>query len=344
MWRQLCQAIEKTSGLLATRGEWQDQIGCDATFSSLFLPTDKFAASIPIPGKSHGQYDVVIRSIDDIVGVDAHSGEAIPLSKQEVLVYRFHAQAMICNVAKAFGFEYRFAHVDGDFHAFRIGTFIPFAGFAFPAYCIVPHESGDLQQSANAIAALSECPFIVMAPTRDFVRPAFEALLKRRQSCFFSLCDAIEVGEDGAWALSTSGAQQLTEFRRTVIPQSANRSGEEFFPTPAGATWGDLSLRFNDGHTISAKMGQVSLVLSYAEMGMVDLRNKKPTKQWELLRSFADDNGHYTWKSPGASKKNQKRREDLARDLRKFFRIDADPIVHDADSKGWRTLFTIRPS
>lgn len=342
MWRQLCQAIENTSGLLATRGEWQDQIGFGfVTFSSLFLPTDVFAASISIPGKSHGQYDVVIRSIDDIVGIDAHSGEAITLSKQDVLVYRFHAQSMICNVAKAFGFEYGFAHVDGDFHAFRIGTFIPFAGFAFPAYCVVPHESGDLQQAARTIAALTDGPFIITVPTRNHMRPAVESLLLRRQACCFSLCDAIEIGEGGAWKISTSGTRQLTAFRQTVVPESDGDIATAFFPTPAGTVWSDLIVKFRDRHTITAKVGQYSIVLTYTEMGMADRRNKTPTKQWDLLYGFAESNGHFTWSSAGAARGNQKRREELSWNLRTFFRIDGDPIEYDKHSKGWKTRFKI---
>ena len=65
-----------------------------------------------------------------------------------------------------------------------------------------------------------------------------------------------------------------------------------------------------------------------------------PSVQWELLRTFAAGEGMLTWRSPGADRRNQKRRELLAKQLRAFFRIAGEPIV--TCGKGWSTLFQIR--
>jgi hypothetical protein len=74
---------------------------------------------------------------------------------------------------------------------------------------------------------------------------------------------------------------------------------------------------------------------------MADRRNKRPTKQWDLLRAFAKGYGTLTWGSRDADPRNQKRRELLARDLKAFFRIDGEPIVATDDGKGWRTTFAL---
>lgn len=76
-------------------------------------------------------------------------------------------------------------------------------------------------------------------------------------------------------------------------------------------------------------------------MGMADGHNARPTKQWELLRAFAQGYGLLTWKSRYADRRNQKRSEYLARDLKAFFRIDGEPIVATDDGKGWQTIFRI---
>jgi len=114
-----------------------------------------------------------------------------------------------------------------------------------------------------------------------------------------------------------------------------------FFPTPAGATWADLSIRFADGHSVTVRVGAAGGKYHHARMGMADGRNTRPTKQWELLQALARNHGVLTWKSPDAGHKNKQRRELFARDLKAFFRIDGEPIVATDDGKGWRTIFAL---
>ena len=102
-------------------------------------------------------------------------------------------------------------------------------------------------------------------------------------------------------------------------------------------------IKFVDGETVSIKVGNASGTFVYSQLGMADGRNAKPTVQWELLIAFARGYGALTWSSAEASRKNQKRREMLAANLKQFFRIDGDPIEYLGETKGWRTLFTIEP-
>lgn len=130
-------------------------------------------------------------------------------------------------------------------------------------------------------------------------------------------------------------------------PQVQRCEGKEHagkpFPTPAGAKWEDVRIRFVDGHTVSIKVQSVAKTCGYVEMGIVDRRNAQPTKQWELLRSLAEGHGVLTWTSRDADRKNQKRREQLARNLREFFRIEGEPIVLTDDRQGWKTAFVLEP-
>lgn len=121
------------------------------------------------------------------------------------------------------------------------------------------------------------------------------------------------------------------------------RKHAERFPTPPGATWGDVSISFKDRHTVSIKVKGASDIYHYAQMGMADRRSSRPTKQWELLQDFADGYGTLTWQHPNACRKNQKRREYLARNLRRFFGIERDPFRLTDGGKGWQALFRIDP-
>ena len=115
------------------------------------------------------------------------------------------------------------------------------------------------------------------------------------------------------------------------------------FPTPPDATWEEVSIQFRDGHTVSAKVRDAKGVFNYTEMGMVDRKSGNPTVQWQLLRAFADGHGLLDWLSRGADRKNQKRREKLARNLRAFFRIEGDPFTVIEGGRGWQTRFAIGP-
>jgi hypothetical protein len=115
------------------------------------------------------------------------------------------------------------------------------------------------------------------------------------------------------------------------------------FPTPRGAKWTDVSIKVVDGETVAIKLGDHARRYVYSEMGMIDGRTKKPTKQWELLQLFARNHGILTWQSAGANRKNQKRREILAENMKAFFEIEGEPIVLTDDKKGWRTTFAINP-
>ena len=113
------------------------------------------------------------------------------------------------------------------------------------------------------------------------------------------------------------------------------------FPTLAGARWEDVSIRFMDGdrHAVFVSVRGISGVFHYAEMGMANRKNAKPTMQWLLLEAFAEGHGRMDWRNRNADRKNQKRKENLAADLNRFFRIDGDPFTIEGD--GWRTRFSV---
>jgi len=131
----------------------------------------------------------------------------------------------------------------------------------------------------------------------------------------------------------------LADFRASVLPKPEDESGMAFFPTPPEAAWEHVAIRFRDNHSVSVVVGSASGIYHYSQMGMADGRDAKPTKQWELLRDFAEEHGILDWGSRKANRKKQKHRESLAEDLRRFFRIEGDPIA--SEGNGWRTLFAV---
>ncbi|MFN8180145.1 MAG: hypothetical protein U0167_19615 [bacterium] len=132
---------------------------------------------------------------------------------------------------------------------------------------------------------------------------------------------------------------------RSTSPVPARRSAPpSFFPTPAGTLWSQVTIRFRDEENIVAQIkGRPPREVNFAEMGMRDRRSGRPSVQWELLRDFAIERGQLDWTSEYADRRSQKRRENLAKDLKAYFRIDEDPFEWLPDRKAWRSKFVASP-
>lgn len=344
MLHRLWLALDDIPGGQTSLAEWRARLGDTLpAIQPLLRPTDQFAASLPVDGEPYASYRVVRHAADDIVGVHDGGGPTIALSKLDVLIYRLDHERVIRDTSAALGLEAAHEVFDGVPHTHRIGTFRPFAGFDFPCFLAFPIEADDLQRASESISVRYQVPFILMAPTKFHLRPACETLLNNREACFLALSETIEVDSSGKWTISVPAKDRLTAFQQAAIPQANDATSITFFPTPPGARWGDLRIKFIDGETVAVKVGDARGRFLYSQMGMADGRSTKPNTRWRLLQSFAKGYGVLTWDSPDASPKNQKRRESLSRDLQTFFRIDGDPIEFVQESKGWRTLFSLEP-
>lgn len=287
-------------------------------------------------------HEVVEHAPDDIVAV-CRCGmecESIRLKSRDLVVYELNRTALASAVAATVRLRPEDAAVDGLHETRRIGFYAPLAGFRFPVFLSIQADRDDLLHVVERLVAVVEGPFVIATPTRDLWTPACDDLLLRRQALHLVLADVFDGRDGDARARST---ELFATWTRQVMPAVGGNGGMVFFPTPAGATWHDVDIRLKDGHTVSIRVRGAAGVYSYSQMGMADGRNSKPTKQWELLRAFAECNGTFTWSSKGTGRQNQKRREKLAGDLQRFFRIEGDPFELTADGKGWQARFSISP-
>lgn len=77
------------------------------------------------------------------------------------------------------------------------------------------------------------------------------------------------------------------------------------------------------------------------QLGMKRKRTGKPTDQWILLQSFAENDGEISWSTPGANPTVKKQKQLLSDKLIKAFGIADDPISWDKRSNTYRTKFKI---
>ena len=349
MLNRFWQALEKVPGRTAVPAEWQRLLGKDyEAFKGLLRPTQKLAQSFPCtqPTDCGCCHAIVHHGPDDIVAVcrcDPIRCDAIPLRRADIILYELHVDGLAHTVADALGIECVVTSVGMVPSTWNIGTYCPTAGFRFPVYMTIQLQANGFQQAVANLAASVEEAFILIAPTRNFCHPSTEEVLRSQNALLLLLDELIGADANGRVVPLRTADDALRDFCAANLPEEKPTPAITYFPTPPGASWGDVEILFSDGETVSVRVGKARGLFHYTEMGMADGRNKTPTKQWELLRTFARENGILDWSSPSACRKNQKRRETLAKDLRAFFRIDDDPIRLTEDGKGWRTLFVVLP-
>ncbi|MDH5528266.1 MAG: hypothetical protein OEY97_13300 [Nitrospirota bacterium] len=280
---------------------------------------------------------------DDIVSVcecEPRYCDTTRLERADIVVWEIHREKLGAGVAAAMGADPIWEEVDGIPLTHQVGTYTPLAGYAFPVYLTIRMQREDFRQVITELVVRNDGPFVLIAPTPTHMDKACSELLARRSGCFLAMADFLSVREDGRIVSGRPAEDLLAKFHAAVLPKPESNV-RAFFPTPAGATWDDVTICFTDGHTVSVKVRGATGRFNYTQMGLANSRNGEPTVQWRLLSGFADEGGDITWDSKYADRRNKKRCELLSQDLKAFFRIDGDPIRALPGGRGWRTRFSV---
>lgn len=342
-WR----ALELLVSQAAVTDEWRLCLGQEFDMAARYLrPTNALGCCYPRsnllePQSFRRPYRVVSLGPNDHVGVSPQGGPAIRLTTEQLIVYELNRSQLCQQLASAFGLERDEAVIDARHRIFQVGHLKPTAGFRFPVFLVIPHQQSSFRRAVDAVSALCETPYLLFTPTRTYAHRAAEEVLVRNHGCFLPLNEAVHCDPSGTLCPSAEGQLLLDRFLKAHLPKHGDEPVQEFFATPAGATWEDLRMRFLDGERVSVRVSQVSGTFNYAQLGMVRRTSGGPTEQWNLLRAFAVEHGFLDWNSRYANRRNQKRKERLSACLVRFFRLEGDPIV--TEGHGWRTRFAIEP-
>jgi hypothetical protein len=335
-------ALERPQAPAAVTAEWAGLLREDLGPASHFLaPEQNLATAFPDPNGGPPLAVVEHGSNDFVAVCEEGRRPPIPLRRTDLVIYRVDLRLLIAAVARALGADLDGDPVGGAVRTYRVGRYEPVTRYSFPIiFTAQPTQTGFHATAAAATASVTG-PFIFTAPTNHFYREPTERLLRERRSAFLPLADALKYKGHGTYEVDEIGDRELASFRAEVLP--ADQVCRTYFATPTGCRWADLSVRFVDGETVAVNVGGLAGTFNFTQMGMVDGRSGRPTKQWELLRTFARERGRLTWRSSGADRKNQKRREMLAKDLKAFFRLPGEPIMPIHHPSGWATVFRIVP-
>jgi hypothetical protein len=138
--------------------------------------------------------------------------------------------------------------------------------------------------------------------------------------------------------------QEMLDLAKQTERKSSERV--EPFPTPMGARWDDLSIKFTSDHRVRLTIKQVTQNRNYAEIGFEDRRGGggKPDSAWGFLRSLAESAGRIekpvTFKQLGWEKV-EKQSQTVRRRLRKLFNIAGDPLPFEGAAYEARFQITL---
>ena len=347
--RQLWPALEQIPGLAGVKAMWREHLGDEADAIAEFLrPTDRQAVGYPCPspGGEGCPREVVERNDGTFIatcGDRPRRCDVLELRRADLTIHELDVRRLATSIAVLLGLDAIFQHVAACAQTWQIGAYVPVSGERFPAYLTIQDSPDGVYVVAVRLAGVAARPFLLFVSTRMMIDSAISELLARNKSQAIALADVFAVDERGQWAAQRPPAELFREFRVAVLGGEGLSAPAVRFPTPPGARWEEVTIRFITQHQIHVRVREASGVFEHTQMGMGNRRNDLPTRQWELLQLFAEHRGELTWSDFGADRRNQHRRLLLAGQLREFFGLDGDPFVKLPAGRGWRTRCTMIP-
>lgn len=339
---QLWRALESLDDIATSHLSWQLWLGDSFSNHRDWLqPTGPLAAALPVAGRPYEWLEVCEVTEGVFEGYNVKTEEFVPVERGDIVCYEFNFRKLADELAGLVGFDVAFEKLGGPPYRYRLGHFGNPLGSGFSFYLAKANSPRRLESCIDALLAETPRPFGLFLASNRMLSSRAEAVLDARGCLTIPLEQTLVHNAEEGWSLSSWASQQLVQFRDSLLPPTKPVAGR--FPTPPGSRWSEVSLRFLSSDRVAVSIRDQHQVLTYAQLGLVDSRNGRPSKQWELLRQFANTHGLMTWNSPGACRQNRKRRELLSKSLQNFFDIAGEPIELTDDRKGWCCVLKLQP-
>ena len=282
---------------------------------------------------------VVVHEPDDMVAIcraSPHSRcEDIVVTKKDLAIYQFDLFKLGEHLAAALGLVGPVEPLPGTADTILLGAHVPYAGRSHCVYLTAQSSAEVFTHAVAMLAAINHEPFFLLAPTARLLDQSDRDLIASRGARFVALVDLFDEAPSDQFRLRANSRVIFEGIEGKPVSTANSRPS---FRTPALAKWSDLEIVFDNGEVISIRvLGKVGKA-GYTEVGMVDRRASRPSKQWHLLERLAEARGVF----PSLGQKERKQAQELAARLRDFFGIDGDPFQRDRQGRPERTRFSVR--
>ncbi|MDZ4851692.1 MAG: hypothetical protein SGI77_20585 [Pirellulaceae bacterium] len=340
---QLWQVLDENRGLTLSRAGWRERLGYDQDREwELLTATGEVSAAIPVPGRRFERYIVTEVADGEFEGLNNLTDEIVPLERSDLVCFEFDVSKLAKMLAELIGFTPRIQKLGNPVHRYQIGQYGKLDGAGFSLFFVKANSADHVDICIDTLIVMHPHPFVMFVTTDAMLGERSRRIVSQQTNRLILTLDAsLVLNEEQQWTLSQQARDAIVAFRDQVCPVVDRASEVVRFDTPESAAWRDVSLRFLDTESLTVSVKGKRSVVTYVDLGLVDKRNGRPDVQWRLLQDFALSHGLMTWDSPGASRKNQKRKEYLAQQLKKFFAIEQEPFELTSNRQGWRCVFAV---
>lgn len=340
---RLWQVLDENRGLKLSRAGWRERLGSERGCEwELLTATGEISAAIPVPGRPYERYIVTEVAEGEFEGLNNLTDQIVPLERSDLVCFEFDVFKLAKLLAEFIGFTPRVQNLGIPIHRYQIGQYGKLDGAGFSLFFVKANSADYVDICVDTLIVMHPQPFVMFVTTDEMLGERTRRIVSQQTNRLVLTLDAtLLLNEEQQWNLSQQARDAIVAFRDQVCQVVDRASDIVCFDTPESATWHDVSLRFLDTESLTVSVKSKRSVVTYVDLGLVDKRNGRPDVQWRLLQAFATSHGVMTWDSPGASRKNQKRKEYLAQQLKKFFAIEQEPFELTPNRKGWRCVFAI---
>lgn len=326
--------LSHLSGARGVKADW------NGFPDNLLKPTQDLAESYPCAGHCGGYMDVVKHSDGQYVGICATGCDKRVLDKLDLVIYRPDFATIFASLARAFSMDGASqSAVDGMPACWQIGEYNPAASYRFPVFVLIEAHAEKIERMIGQLAANLQKPFFLLLPAASSVTQSVQDVAFHNGGKTFAFEDLIEY-RDSTIHVRGTAASILADLASAWIKHSDDAPGETRYPTPAGATWGDIALEFTADEmvTVSCK-GKDHKQYSAEDFNLRDKKTKKPKKSWAFLQTLALENGVMRVSD---IEKVKKSKQEVSTNLQALFQLDNDPIIWSGDDTAYKCQFVIR--
>ncbi len=333
LWRAASSVQFKT-----TRAHWQHMLGDSFRIvEHLLLASDDLGSHIPKAGCKWTWYRVVEDDPSTVITMDDETGAIFRFPRRDAAVMRLNWRLVYKSLCQSLGIELNDRGVDHIHHLRQLGSIRLAAGVELPVY----HSTRCPDEPITKLVAMVNRPFVILHSLRNGAGGTSQLLLRLAVAMELSLLDFTELDSTGRVVFTAAGQNKLDQIRLQHSPVDPPVDPINTLFPPPDARWSNVHIKFLNGDNIRASIAGKSADYHYSRLGMANVRNAEPTKQWLLLRAFAANKGIIDWKSSGASANVKKQTQALNQRLSAALGIGGVPIEYDKSISGYRTTFQI---
>lgn len=164
---------------------------------------------------------VIHRGGDDFIAVcecESFTCADIPLVRQDIILLEFDWIRLGRAVIRALDCAPRESDLGGFYRTRQFGAF----GDAVPVLLTIQHDPGAFLAAVTHIVARLSDPFVLLAPTMQFVDAAARQLLDSRRAGVFALESIVRLDEHGRLHAMKCGAELFSRFVASPPPSESN--------------------------------------------------------------------------------------------------------------------------